>query len=77
MGNKRYVDLSIAIEHDLPSDPEVTRPKIEYRDHETGAQEMTEMFFQGLEREQLPKGLGWAVENLTLCTHSGTHLDAP
>jgi kynurenine formamidase len=22
-------------------------------------------------------GLGWAVESLTLTTHSGTHLDAP
>ncbi len=28
-------------------------------------------------REQLPQGLGWAVEFLTLTTHSGTHLDAP
>lgn len=77
MKNRRYIDLSTSIEHDLPSDPELTRPRIEYRDHEEGAREMTEMFFQGLDREQLPKGLGWAVEFLTLCTHSGTHLDAP
>jgi hypothetical protein len=50
MEKRRYIDLSIAIEHDLPSDPEITRPKIEYRDHEAGAREMTESFFQGLDK---------------------------
>jgi kynurenine formamidase len=75
--NLRYIDLSIAIEHDLPSDPEILRPKIKYMDHKAGAKEMTEIFFHGLQREQLPKGLGWAAEFLTLTTHSGTHLDAP
>jgi len=34
-------------------------------------------FFPGLKKEQLPGGVGWAVEFLTLATHSGTHLDAP
>jgi len=35
------------------------------------------LFFPGLKTEELPKGLGWAVENLRLSSHSGTHLDAP
>ncbi len=51
-------------------------PKIEYQDHEMGASQMEE-FFPGVKREQLPNRLGWAVEFLSLTTHSGTHLDAP
>jgi kynurenine formamidase len=34
-------------------------------------------FFPGVEKEQLPESLGWALEILTLTTHSGTHLDSP
>ena len=41
-----------------------------------GAEQML-TFFPGLSRDQLPDGLGWAVETITLTTHSGTHLDAP
>ncbi|MFH1090817.1 MAG: cyclase family protein [Pseudomonadota bacterium] len=73
---RRLIDLSITLESDLPSDPKLTIPHIEYRDHEIGGKEMLE-FFPGLTREQLPKGMGWAVEFIQLTTHSGTHLDAP
>ena len=76
MGRKRFVDLSISIEPDLPSDPPVMIPKIDYIDHDQGAEQMKE-FFPGVTREHLPGGLGWALEFLTLTTHSGTHLDAP
>ena len=31
----------------------------------------------GLKAEDLPDGQGWAVEQVTLSTHNGTHLDAP
>jgi kynurenine formamidase len=41
-----------------------------------GGEQMKE-FYPGLKKEQLPGGLGWAVEFITLTTHSGTHLDAP
>jgi len=75
MGRK-IIDLSIAIEAGLPSDPEMMIPQIDYTDHAQGAEQMTE-FFPGLKREQLPDGLGWAVETVHLTTHSGTHLDAP
>ena len=34
-------------------------------------------FFPGLKKEDLPDGAGWAVENVNLSTHNGTHLDAP
>lgn len=76
MGKKRFVDLSISIEPDLPSDPPIMIPKIDFVNHTQGASQMEE-FFPGLKKEQLPAGLGWAIEFLTLTTHSGTHLDAP
>ncbi len=76
MGSKRFIDLSISIEPDLPSDPPMMIPKIDYMDHMAGAQQMKE-FFPGLKSEPLPTGMGWAVEFLTLTSHSGTHLDAP
>ena len=56
-----YIDLSLSIEPDLPSDPEMMIPAIEYVDHEAGAKQM-EDFFPGLKKEQLPKGLGWSLE---------------
>lgn len=73
---KRIIDLSIAIEADLPSDPSIMIPGIDYIDHARGAEQMKD-FFPGLKKEQLPEGLGWAMEFLTLTTHSGSHLDAP
>jgi len=73
---KRIVDLSIRIEPDLPSDPPMMIPQIDYINHAQGAEQMKE-FFPGVSKEQLPRGLGWALERLTLTTHSGTHLDAP
>ena len=34
-------------------------------------------FFPGLRRESLPGKDGWAIEKVSMCTHSGTHVDAP
>jgi kynurenine formamidase len=76
MGRKRFVDLSISIGPNLPSDPPIMIPKVDYIDHAMGAGQMVE-FFPGIKKEQLPGGLGWALEFVTLTTHSGTHLDAP
>jgi kynurenine formamidase len=76
MGRKRFIDLSISIEPDLPSDPPTMIPKIDYVNHVQGSEQM-EDFFPGVTQDQLPGGLGWAMEFLTLTTHSGTHLDAP
>ena len=73
---KRFVDLSIGIEHNLPSDPPMMIPKIDYVNHSMGANQMLE-FFPGVRKDQLPDGMGWALEFITLTTHSGTHLDAP
>ena len=76
MAARRSLDLSLAIEPFLPSDPPLMIPKIDYIDHAQGAVQMQD-FFPGLKQDQLPGGLGWALEYLTLTTHSGTHLDAP
>jgi kynurenine formamidase len=76
MERKRFVDLSISIEPNSPSDPPAMIPKIEYWDHSRGADHMKD-FFPGVGPEHLPAGLGWAIEYITLSTHSGTHLDAP
>ncbi len=76
MTSQKIIDLSISIEADLPSDPPEMIPKVTYIDHSGGAEQM-KAFFPGLEKDQLPEGLGWALEMVTLTTHSGTHLDAP
>lgn len=74
---KKLIDLSISIEDGLPSDPQAMIPRIMYVDHEDGTQSMAE-FFPGIDPDKdLPGGLGWSLEMLTLSTHSGTHLDAP
>ncbi|HQJ09987.1 MAG TPA: cyclase family protein, partial [Deltaproteobacteria bacterium] len=73
---RRFIDLSIAIESGLPSDPPLMIPRITYMDHAMGAQTM-ELFYPGLTGKDLPGGLGWAVEHLEVSSHAGTHMDAP
>jgi kynurenine formamidase len=71
----RIVDLGMTLEGGLPSDPPLTIPQIEYLDHAANAGEMAGFF--DCAPDDLPSGLGWAVESVKLATHSGTHLDAP
>ena len=73
---RRIVDLSVALEANIISDPEMMLPKIDYIDHKASAEQMAS-FFPGLKSEQLPGGEGWAIERLEIATHNGTHLDAP
>ncbi len=73
---RRYVDLSIAIENDVPSDPKGMEVNIRYSTHAQTVAGMAS-FFPGLRPEDLPDGEGWAVELVHLSTHNGTHLDAP
>ncbi len=73
---RRIVDLSVALEADIASDPPPMLPKIDYFDHGQTAGQMAG-FFPGLSVDQLPNGEGWAVEQLSVSTHNGTHLDAP
>jgi kynurenine formamidase len=73
---RRFVDLSVALENGVPSDPPGLEPRIDYIDHATGARQLASMF-PGLKPEDLPNAEGWAAEDLRINTHSGTHLDAP
>jgi kynurenine formamidase len=73
---RRFVDLSVALENGVPADPPGLEPKIDYINHETGARHLAAIF-PGLQTQDLPGAEGWAVEDLKLNTHSGTHLDAP
>jgi kynurenine formamidase len=72
----KIIDLSVAIENDVAADPPGLGPKITYSGHKDGGAEMAR-FFPGLDIADLPGGEGWAVEQLTLTAHAGTHLDAP
>ena len=72
----KFIDLSVAIESGLPSDPPMMIPKIMYVDHASGA-EIMKSFYPGLTAGDLPGGLGWAVESMEVSTHAGTHMDAP
>lgn len=76
----RFVDLSVPLRSDtvpgLPPERELQyNPKITYLDHRTGAEAMKKIF--GVTDEDLPDGLGYSNEELTLHSHAGTHVDAP
>jgi kynurenine formamidase len=73
---RRFVDLSIAIENDVESDPEPFRPKVHYSVHRETVADLAG-FFPGLTPDHLPEGEGWAAELLVVSTHNGTHMDAP
>ncbi|MDJ0629552.1 MAG: cyclase family protein [Rhodobacter sp.] len=73
---RRFVDISVALEADIASDPPIMLPKINYLAHADTADQVAG-FFPGLSKDDLPGGEGWAVEFLNVATHNGTHLDAP
>ncbi len=68
----RLIDLSVSTEE---SPSETWKPEIERRDHAEGSLAMQSIF--NCSKEDLPDGLGWANDQITLITHTGTHLDAP
>lgn len=74
--NKKIIDLSVPLMAGIASDPEKQLPEIHYSNHEEGAKQMVSLF-SGIREEDLPEGKGWAVEDLKITSHSGTHIDAP
>jgi kynurenine formamidase len=72
----RLIDLSVSLEHDAVG--EMFKPNIEYVTHaEGGLTAMIQTFGATPEDFVYSNGQGWAVENLTLGSHTGTHVDAP
>ena len=69
----RFIDLSQPISQTPPGS--MLKVDIQYLSHEDGTR-LHGAFF-GLTPDDLPDGKFAAVENVTLTTHSGTHLDAP
>lgn len=69
---RRVVDLSLEIK----KGPGVLGAEITYINHKESVPAMLASW-PGIEPEDLPNGLGWASENITLSTHSGTHMDSP
>jgi kynurenine formamidase len=72
----RIVDLSVPLENDIASDPPGYTPSIKYFKHHETTSALLD-FFPGLKLEDLPDQEGWAIEQISLSTHNGTHLDAP
>ncbi len=73
---RRLIDISVALQAGIASDPPGMEPEIDYLDHRETAGNVCR-FFPGLTPEDLPGGEGWAIERLAVVTHNGTHLDAP
>jgi len=69
----KLIDLTVKIRHRSRSEP--IPAKIEYIDHKDGAKRLGMPF--GVKPEEFPDGIGLAMENITINTHCGTHLDAP
>lgn len=73
---RTIIDLSVAIENDVPADPPVMEQRITYLNHQESVPQLLG-FFPGLSQEDLPDGEAWAIEKVEFYTHNGTHLDAP
>ena len=68
----RIIDLSVPTE-DSPSEPFPV--KVIHQTHEQTVEPMKNFF--ACSPEDLPGGLAWANDSVTLISHAGTHVDAP
>jgi kynurenine formamidase len=73
---RTLIDISVPLMAGIASDPPGLRPDIEYLTHRDTVADVLS-FFPGSREEDLPDGEGWAIERVSMTTHSGTHLDAP
>lgn len=75
-GECRLIDLSVPLENDAVSEP--FPGTIQYVDHDDEGLAQMEKFF-GVTPDDLvwSDGRGWAIEDVHMITHTGTHVDAP
>jgi kynurenine formamidase len=73
---RTLIDISVPLRSGIASDPPGYRPEIEYFTHRDTVGDVL-AFFPGAKEDDLPDGEGWAIERVSMTTHSGTHLDAP
>lgn len=73
---RRIVDLSVALQNDVPADPPGYEMSIDYVSHKDTLGIWLERC-PDLDTSRLPNGEAFALERLTLSSHNGTHVDAP
>lgn len=73
---RRIIDISVALQSGIASDPPGGEPQIHYETHQESIPRMLR-HFPGLTVDQLPGQEGWATEQCKISTHNGTHVDAP
>ncbi|QDQ95373.1 cyclase family protein [Rhodococcus sp. WB9] len=73
---RTLIDISVPLKTGIASDPPGLLPQIDYLTHQDTVDDIL-AFFPGATRADLPDGEGWAIERVSMTTHSGTHLDAP
>lgn len=69
---KKFIDLSVPMDSKAK---EFSPPNITYQNHEQSVGRAAKAF--GINPSDWPEGKAWAVELVTLTTHTGTHVDAP
>ena len=72
MKKVRIIDLNVPTE-DSPSEP--LPVKVSHEPHEQAVESMKQFF--SCNQEDLPQGLAWANDSVTMTAHAGTHVDAP
>ncbi len=73
---RKIIDISVPLQNGVAADPPGMGPAIDYVDHQQSLSRILS-FFPGLAAADLPDGQGWALEQVRLTTHNGTHVDAP
>jgi kynurenine formamidase len=73
---RKIIDISVPLQNGVAADPPGMGPAIDYVDHQQSLPRILS-FFPGLAAQDLPDGQGWALEQVRLTTHNGTHVDAP
>ena len=71
-----FLDISMALENDVPADPPGYEFRIDYIDHQATVPTLQKRY-EGLRGEDLIGGEAFALETVRLSTHNGTHVDAP